>query len=140
MHVKAGGVPGERTEAPPIRVLVAEDNADLRGVLARLIDSEPDLACVGAVATTGTLLDALAELAPDALVLDLVLQGATTLPLVDRVRAAHPLLRIVLYSGYLSSMVIREARRRGATACVAKADEYDYLFDAIRGFGPPPGG
>ena len=33
--------------APPLRVLVAEDNDDLRDLLVTLISAEPDLECVG---------------------------------------------------------------------------------------------
>jgi DNA-binding NarL/FixJ family response regulator len=109
------------------RVVVAEDDDDLRTVLARVIDAEPDRACVGPVA------------GPDVLVLDLVLEGGTSLHLIRRLRDAHPELRIILYSGYVGSVVLGAARERGATACVAKGADYGNLMDAIRGFAPRPG-
>jgi two-component system, NarL family, response regulator DevR len=119
------------------RVLIAEDSDDLRHVLAKVIDCEPDLRCVGAVAVPEQLLSAVAKLQPDVLVLDLVLEGGTSMHMIQRLRAAHPDLRIVLYSGYVGSVVLGEARKRGAAACVAKSDDYDNLMDAIRGFLPP---
>ncbi len=119
------------------RVLVAEDSDDLRHVLARVIDAEPDLRCVGSVAVPEQLAAAVATLEPDVLVLDLVLEGGTSLHMIERLRRAHPNLRIVLYSGYVGSVVLGEARRRGAAACIAKGDDYDSLLDAIRGFVPP---
>lgn len=119
------------------RVLIAEDSDDLRHVLAKLIDAEPDLRCVGAVAVPEQLPGAVAQLQPDVLVLDLVLEGGTSLHQITRLRASHPALRIVLYSGYVGSVVLGEARRRGAAACVAKSDHYEGLMDAIRGFVPP---
>ncbi len=33
--------------AHPLRVLIAEDNADLRDLLVTLVSAEPDLKCVG---------------------------------------------------------------------------------------------
>jgi DNA-binding NarL/FixJ family response regulator len=119
------------------RVLVAEDNDDLRNLLARLLDAEPDLCCVGTVAVPEQLPTAVAQLRPDVLVLDLVLEGGTSLHLIQRLRSLYPQLRIVLYSGYVGSVVLAEARRRGAAACIAKGDDHDSLLDAIRGFVPP---
>lgn len=119
------------------RVLIAEDSDDLRNVLARVIDAEPDLLCVGTVAVPEQLPGAVAQLQPDVLVLDLVLEGGTSLHQIQRLRSAHPNLRIVLYSGYVGSVVLGEARRRGAAACIAKGDDYENLMDAIRGFVPP---
>jgi DNA-binding NarL/FixJ family response regulator len=119
------------------RVLIAEDSDDLREVLVRVIDAEPDLECVGAVAAPERIAATVAALAPDVLVLDLVLEGGSSLHLIRRLRTAHPDLRIILYSGYVGSVVLAEARKRGATACVAKGDDYEYLLDAIRGFREP---
>lgn len=119
------------------RVLIAEDDDDLRHVLARVIDAEPDLRCVGSVAVPEQIAEAVARLQPDVLVLDLVLEGGTSMHLIRRLRADYRDLRIVLHSGYVGSVVLSEARRRGATACVAKGDDYDHLIDAIRGFVPP---
>lgn len=121
----------------PLRVLIAEDSNDLRRVLATLIDGEPDLECVGTVAVPERLLATTGELDPDVLVLDLVLEGGSALHLIGALRKAHPRLRIILHSGYVGSVVLAEARRRGATACVAKGGDYRDLMDAIRGFTTP---
>lgn len=120
-----------------LRVLIAEDSNDLRRVLATLIDSEPDLECVGTVAAPERLLGTTSELEPDVLVLDLVLEGGSALHLIRTLRDEHPRLRIILHSGYVGSVVLAEARRRGATACVAKGGDYRDLMDAIRGFTTP---
>jgi DNA-binding NarL/FixJ family response regulator len=90
------------------------------------------------VAVPERVAEAVAELNPDVLVLDLVLEGGTSLHLIQQLRRSHPDLRIVLYSGYVGSVVLGEARRRGAAACVAKGGDYENLMDAIRGFLPPP--
>lgn len=124
------------TTARHKRVLIAEDDDDLRNVLARIVDAEPDLRFVGSVAVPEQLEDAVARLGPDVLVLDLVLEGGTSLHLIGRLHVAHPALRIVLYSGYVGSVVLTEVRKRGAAACVAKGDDYEHLLDAVRGFLP----
>lgn len=136
MHERAAV---ERAVERRKRVLIAEDNDDLRHLLAHLIDAEPDLRCVGSVAVPEQVAAAVARLQPDALVLDLVLEGGTSMGLIERLRSDFRDLRIILYSGYVGSVVLGEARRRGATACIAKGDDYDHLMDAIRGFVPPHG-
>jgi DNA-binding NarL/FixJ family response regulator len=127
----------ERAAARPRRVLIAEDDDDLRNVLARVVDAEPDLQCVGSVAVPEQIEEAIARLWPDVLVLDLVLEGGTSLHLIGRLHSTHPALRIVLHSGYVGSVVLTEVRKRGASACIAKGDDYERLLDAVRGFLPP---
>lgn len=130
---------GAAPQAARTRVLIAEDGDDLRRMLAYVIDAEPDLACVGTVATPERLPHSVRETRPDVLVLDLVLEGGSALHLIAGLKREHPQLRIVLHSGYVGSVVLSEARRRGAAAVVAKGASYESLLDAIRGFVPRDG-
>jgi two-component system response regulator DesR len=60
---------------PPLRVLIAEDNEDLRALLVTLVSAEPDLKCVGTAADVESVIASTAENKADVLVLDLELQG-----------------------------------------------------------------
>jgi two-component system response regulator DesR len=115
-----------------LRVLIAEDDDDLRAALRELVDAEDDLECVATVAAAEQVVRTAAQLHPDVLVLDLLLEGGSSLQVLRELGQEAPELRTILYSGYLSEPVHREARARGAAAFVAKGGSFDELLAEVR--------
>ena len=116
-----------------MRVLIAENHRDLSDIMSQLINTEPDMRCVGQVADAGDVVEAARHTEADALILDLMLQGGSGLPLVTELAQALPSLRIIIFSGVaFSEDVAREARRRGAAAFVTKGADFEVLLDAVR--------
>jgi DNA-binding NarL/FixJ family response regulator len=117
----------------PLRVLIAENHRDLSDIMSQLIDTEPDMQCVGQVADAGEVVAAARRTQADALILDLMLQGGSGLPLVGELAQALPSLRIIVFSGVaFSEEIAREAKRRGACAFVTKGADFDVLLKAVR--------
>ncbi|GAB2855736.1 response regulator transcription factor [Actinocorallia aurea] len=71
----------------PIRVLVADDQALLRGSFRALIETAPDLAVVGEAATGAEAVELTRALAPDVVLMDV------RMPHVDGVEATRRILR-----------------------------------------------
>jgi two-component system, NarL family, response regulator DesR len=116
-----------------MRVLIAENHRDLSDIMSQLINTEPDMRCVGQVAEAGAVLAAARRTEADAVILDLMLQGGSGLPLIGELSAALPALRIIVFSGIaFSEEVAREAKRRGAAAFVTKGADFGVLLDAVR--------
>jgi DNA-binding NarL/FixJ family response regulator len=118
--------------APPLRILVAEDNDDLRDLLVTLISAEPDLECVGTANDVDSALACTTEQQADVLVLDLELQGRSSIDLLKTVRKSGSKISIVVYSGHSHPEMIRHTLAAGADAYVPKSGDYELLFDAIR--------
>jgi DNA-binding NarL/FixJ family response regulator len=120
-------------EQKSIRVLIAENHRDLSEVMSQLIDTEPDMRCVGQVTDASEVLLKAREAAADAVILDLTLQGGSGLPLIEQLTTAMPELRVIVFSGLANSEeVSREAKRRGAAAYVCKGSDIQVLFNALR--------
>jgi DNA-binding NarL/FixJ family response regulator len=120
-------------EQKPLRVLIAENHRDLSEVMSQLIDTEPDMHCVGQVSEAAEVLPKAQESSADVLILDLTLQGGSGLPLIEQLTTAMPELRVIVFSGLANSdEVSREAKRRGAAAYVSKGCDIQILFDALR--------
>ena len=120
-------------EQKSLRVLIAENHRDLSEVMSQLIDTEPDMQCVGQVSDAADVLPKAQESAADVLILDLTLQGGSGLPLIEQLTTAMPELRVIVFSGLANSdEVSREAKRRGAAAFVSKGCDLQILFDALR--------
>jgi DNA-binding NarL/FixJ family response regulator len=117
----------------PLRVLIAENHQDLSEIMSELIDTEPDMRCVGQVSDASEVLAAARRTQADVLVLDLTLHGGSGLPLIGELAAALPSLRIIVFSGLaFSEDVAHEAKRRGAAAFVTKGADFGVLLQALR--------
>lgn len=118
--------------AHPLRVLVAEDNDDLRDLLVTIISAEPDLDCIGSAKDVESVLNSTREQRVDVLVLDLELQGRSSIDLLRTVRKDGNKLAIIVFSGHSHPDMIRHTLAAGADAYVPKSGDYELLLDAIR--------
>lgn len=124
--------------SPPrhrLRIVVADDNADLARVLGDVIDGEPDLACVARVGAADRVVAVVRESSADVLLLDVRLHGGTGLELLEQIRRDLPAVRVLVFSGYARPELEEEARRRGAAGFVAKSGDLDGLLATIRTLG-----
>lgn len=120
-------------EQKPLRVLIAENHRDLSDVMSQLIDTEPDMRCVGQVSEAADVLPMARNSCADVLILDLTLHGGSGLPLIEELTTTMPDLRIIVFSGLADSDEIsREAKRRGAAAYVTKGCDIQVLLEALR--------
>jgi DNA-binding NarL/FixJ family response regulator len=119
--------------ALPIRVLVAEDNEDLRDLLVTLISAEEDMKCVGTASDVDAVIAACtAQKNADVLVLDLELQGRSSIDVLKAVRGSGSKITIIVFSGHSHPEMIRHTLAAGADAYVPKSGDFELLLDAIR--------
>jgi two-component system response regulator DesR len=116
----------------PLRVLIAEDNADLRELLVTLVSAEPDLKCVGTAEDVDAVIACTAEHKADVLVLDLELQGRSSIDVLRTVRRAGSKITIVVFSGHAHPDMVRHTLAAGADAYIPKNGDFELLLDAIR--------
>jgi DNA-binding NarL/FixJ family response regulator len=113
--------------------MIAENHRDLSEVMSQLIDSEPGMHCVATVSEAGQVLTAARDTDADVLILDLMLQGGSGLPLIEQLTAAIPRLRVIVFSGLANTEEVeREAKRRGAAAFVTKGCDFRVLLAALQ--------
>jgi two-component system response regulator DesR len=115
-----------------LRVLVAEDNADLCAAVCALIDAEPDLRVVASIDRADQLFDGVRNHAADVVVLDLNLDGHSSVGPMQKVRRDLPQIAVVVYSGYDRSDVARALPMLGQCEYVSKTGDALELLDAIR--------
>jgi DNA-binding NarL/FixJ family response regulator len=116
----------------PLRVLVAEDNDDLRDLLVTIVSAESDLHCVGSAQDVDTVLARTREQLCDVLVLDLELQGRSSIDLLKTLRREGSRISVVVYSGHSHPEMIKRTLAAGADAYVPKSGDYELLLEAIR--------
>lgn len=120
--------------AQPLRLMVLDDHAVVRhGLIARLAD-EPDLSVVGSHATSRELLDALATVAADVVLVDFSLGPSDIdgLNLLRALKVRHPRSRTIVISAHYSAATVALALKAGARGYVGKSQELDELVAAVR--------
>lgn len=116
----------------PVRVLIAEDNDDLRDLLVTIVSAEPDLLCVGSAQDVDTVLARARDQLCDVLVLDLELQGRSSIDLLKALRRDGNRIAVVVYSGHSHPEMVKRTLAAGADAYVPKSGDYELLLEAIR--------
>ena len=115
-----------------LSIVVGENNPDLATTLCLLLETEPDMRCVAAVASNTAVLEAAEQHAPNAFVLDLSLDDGSSLPLISTLRERLPCAAIVVFTGYKNPALNEQCVRAGANAVVVKTGEIDELTGALR--------
>jgi len=116
----------------PVRVLLAEDNDDLREVLPPLLDDTPDLRCVGATPALGELPGLIRLRAAQVVVLDIELRDGSALKQLPALSRDFPATKFVIHSGHWNPDLIRSATAAGASAFVRKSGDIEELLASIR--------
>jgi len=116
----------------PIRVLVADDQALIRGAFATLINLESDMTVVAQVGTGDEVLPAALRERPDVALLDVQMPGTDGLAaaaiLADRV----PDCRVIILTTFGRPGYLRRAIQAHAAGFMVKDAPPETLIDAIR--------
>jgi DNA-binding NarL/FixJ family response regulator len=113
-------------------ILIVDDHPLVRRGLSALIESEPDLAVCGQVASCRAALEAIGQRHPDLVVVDLVLGADDGLDLVKAMRARHPGIPSLVLSMHDESLYAERCLRAGARGYVTKQQLDDTVLVAIR--------
>ena len=95
----------------PARVVVVEDDSNLRRTMIEFINRTPGYCCAATFANGETALAEIPKLQPDVVLMDIGLPGISGIECVSRLKAVLPALPIIMLTVY---------------------DEDDYLFDSLK--------
>lgn len=115
-----------------IRVLLAEDQAMVRGALAALLGRESDIEVVAEVARGDEVVDAALATAPDVALLDIEMPGGDGLTAAQALRKALPSCRSVILTTFGRSGYLRRAMESGAVGFLLKDAPASDLAVALR--------
>jgi two-component system, NarL family, response regulator DesR len=116
-----------------IRILIAEDQAMVRGALASLLGLEDDLEVVAEVARGDEVLAAARRCAPDVALLDIEMPGANGLDVCAELSETLPLVRVLMLTTFGRPGYLSRAMASGAAGFMLKDAPAADLAEAIRG-------
>ena len=115
-----------------IRVLLAEDQAMVRGALSALLALEPDIEVAGEAADGEAAWRLLQQLRPDVLVTDIEMPGLSGLELAQRAHRHALASRVVIVTTFARPGFLRRALEAGVSGYLLKDAPAEQLAEALR--------
>jgi len=115
-----------------IRVLLADDQALVRGAMAALLRLEEDLEVVAEVGSGAEVLTAVEREAVDVCLLDIEMPGGDGITTAAELAAAHPDVRSLIVTTFGRPGYVRRALEAGAAGFIVKDTPAPELAQAIR--------
>ena len=116
----------------PLRIFLVDDHAFIRAAIRQAL-AAPDLVVVGEAATAEAALDAIPDLDPDLVLIDVDLPGMSGLQLLRELRPRLPNAAFVMLSVSSNQADVLEAVRLGAAGYLTKDLDSAALQRAVRG-------
>lgn len=126
------GGSAEAAHPTPIRLLIVDDQALVRGALGALLDLEPDLEVVGYAANADEAVAQAVALTPDVCLMDIQMPGVDGTVATARVREASHGTRVLVVTTFARPGYLRAALDAGAGGFVVKDAPPEQLADAVR--------
>ncbi len=115
-----------------IRLLLADDNAFVRGSLVDLLTARGDMEVVAECTDGDEVVEAAERTHPDVVILDLAMARVGGLEAARRLFAVQPDARVVILTATLSAAAVAEARALGVVGYLLKDADPDELSSHVR--------
>ena len=115
-----------------IRILLADDQALVRGGFRMIIDAEPDLEVVAEAADGGEAVERALETRPDLVLIDIRMPVLDGIEATRQLLAALPSTRVLILTTFDLDEYVVDAFRAGASGFLLKTAPPQHLVAAVR--------
>lgn len=118
----------------PIRLLIADDQSNIRSAFRIILDAQPDMIVVGEAADGSTAVERARHLRPDVVLVDVRMPGLDGLEVTRRLAGPDVVdpLRVVVVTTFDLDEYVHAALRNGACGFVLKRSGPALLAEAVR--------
>ena len=120
------------TVAERTRVFIVDDHPIVRQGLTQMMNQEADLMVCGEAEDAQNALQAVVDLHPDLVLVDLSLKEGSGLDLIRTLRTRQTMLPILVVSMHDETLYVERALRAGARGYIMKHEATDIMMNAIR--------
>ena len=115
-----------------IRILLVDDHTMFRSGLRILLNLYPDFEIVGEAGDGQEAFDAIRELGPDVVLMDIAMPGVDGLVATRQISEEHPQIRVILLTQHENREYVTPALKSGAAGYVLKRAADEELVRAVR--------
>jgi DNA-binding NarL/FixJ family response regulator len=125
-------MPSNDRSTDHIRVYLVDDHPAIREAIRDTIESTIDMEICGETSSSDEAFREIEELQPDVAVVDISLNDAHGLDLVQNVRSQYPDVRMIVFSMYDENVYAERAIRAGAAGYLMKSEPTKNIVEAVR--------
>jgi DNA-binding NarL/FixJ family response regulator len=115
-----------------VSVLIADDQALVRGGFRAILEGQPDLTVVGEAGDGLAAVDLAGRRRPDVVLMDIRMPGMDGLEAARRILASEPSPAVLMLTTFDVDEYVYEALRAGASGFLLKDVLPEHLIDAVR--------
>jgi len=120
------------TETQNVSILLVDDHPVVRQGYRRVLENQGDFRVVAEADNATSAYAAFKAHAPDVVVMDISMKGASGLEAIRNIRSRNQRARILVFSMHSEAALVKAAFRAGASGYVTKSSEPAALVHAIR--------
>lgn len=120
----------------PLRVVVVDDDDDFRLMLRVQLNLEPRIEVVGTAADGYEAIEAVADLQPDAVAMDLLMPNLDGFAAIDRIAADHPGVGLVAYTAVAGRYARERVGEQGVELVLKSGDPTELVAALHRSVRP----
>jgi DNA-binding NarL/FixJ family response regulator len=124
--------PRDKIDRNKAKILIVDDHPLVREGLADLVNKEKDLVVCGQAEDAYQAMEAIRELKPDMVIVDISLKETSGLELIKDIKIRHPSLPVLTLSMHEESVYAERALRAGAKGYIMKREATKKVVTAIR--------
>ena len=130
--MKTNDVAGTEPNSKRLRLWLVDDDDDMRGLIAELIDRSDTIQCSQQFYSAEGALDALAhELPPDIILLDLNMGGMSGVEAIRPIKRLAREARVFIMTIFYDTIEAARARKAGAAGFILKRDDWDETIHCL---------
>ncbi|MEM9159698.1 MAG: response regulator transcription factor [Verrucomicrobiota bacterium] len=113
------------------RIFIVDDHPLVRQGLSQIIAGQEDMEVCGEAEDSPSAMQGVGNTNPDAIIVDISLQGNNGLELIKNIKAVYDTIPIMVFSMHDETIYAQRALRAGAKAYVMKKESSDKVVTAI---------
>jgi DNA-binding NarL/FixJ family response regulator len=116
---------------PQIKVVIVEDDKEMREGLELIVSSHPKLECIAAFPTAEEALEQIQSVIPDIVLMDIHLPGISGIECIKQIKPALPLTQFMMCTVYEDNENVFDSLCAGATGYLLKNSPPGKITEAI---------
>ncbi len=120
------------TQESALRVLAFVEKQNIRNMLEMLIDTDPELNCIGVHTGAARFVEQLTSARPDVLLIDADMPGVAIFSLIQFARVHYPSLKIIGMLSGDDTVRVKALMNAGCNACVFKRTTAEQVLQKLK--------